>query len=268
MMNILLTCSGRRNYLVEYFKNALNGEGKVYTVNSTTDATSMLVSDGAILAPAVFSESYIDFLLSICRKYEIGLMVSLYDIELPVLSKNRRNFEEIGVCLTVPDFDIVDICNDKMKTYQWLKAQNLSNLFTTLDLEDAYQRIRSTAKTRMYIKPRWGMGSLNIELAENEEDLSFLFQRVKRTAGQSNLKHLDGFDSTHSVIIQEEAEGEEYGLDVVNDLKGNHITTFIKRKVEMRHGETFIAETTDIPELMMLGEKATGCFRCGSFLGR
>ena len=33
-MNILLTSAGRRTYLVEYFKEALAGHGKVYASNS------------------------------------------------------------------------------------------------------------------------------------------------------------------------------------------------------------------------------------------
>lgn len=33
-MNILLTSAGRRTYLVEYFKKALGGQGKVYASNS------------------------------------------------------------------------------------------------------------------------------------------------------------------------------------------------------------------------------------------
>ncbi len=33
-MNILLTSAGRRTYMVNYFKDVLNGKGKVFASNS------------------------------------------------------------------------------------------------------------------------------------------------------------------------------------------------------------------------------------------
>ena len=60
-MNILLTCAGRRNYLVEYFQDALDGKGKVFVLNSTASATSMLVADEAIIAPYLYEEGYVNY---------------------------------------------------------------------------------------------------------------------------------------------------------------------------------------------------------------
>ena len=38
-------------------------------------------------------------------------------------------------------------------------------------------------------------------------------------------------------------DGEEYGLDVLNDLNGKYIDTFAKQKVTMRSGETDLGRT-------------------------
>ena len=68
------------------------------------------------------------------------------------------------------------------------------------------------------------------------------------------MSKYNAFDIDNCVIIQEKALGEEYGLDVVNDLEGNYVTTFVKHKLVMRSGETDIAETKKINELEKLGK--------------
>ena len=44
-MNVLLTCVGRRNYMVEYFREALNGRGQVYAANSYAETAGMAVAE-------------------------------------------------------------------------------------------------------------------------------------------------------------------------------------------------------------------------------
>ena len=55
-------------------------------------------------------------------------------------------------------------------------------------------------------------------------------------------------------MIQERLHGQEYGLDVVNDLDGHYVTTFAKRKLAMRDGETDRACTEAHEGLLRLGE--------------
>jgi len=55
--------------------------------------------------------------------------------------------------------------------------------------------------------------------------------------------------------VQERLNGQEHGLDIVNDLNGKYITTFVKHKLAMRSGETDVAITVDSPELIGLGAK-------------
>jgi len=57
-----------------------------------------------------------------------------------------------------------------------------------------------------------------------------------------------------NVMIQEFLRGQEYGLDIVCDLEGQYVTTFVKRKITMRAGETDRAETVDRPDIEAVGE--------------
>ena len=47
-MNILFTCAGRRNYLINYFKEALKGEGKVFATDMQLTAPALVDADVAI----------------------------------------------------------------------------------------------------------------------------------------------------------------------------------------------------------------------------
>jgi len=255
-MNILLTCAGRRNYLVNYFKEALGGKGKVYTVNSTAEATSMLVADGAFVAPPLYEDGYINYLIKICRQYQVDLLVSLFDMELPILANNKRRFDNIGVVVAVSDPEVIDICNDKTQTSCFAKRLGLEAPFITTSIDKAIQKItEGSINFPLFIKPRWGMGSIAMQRAETLDELPVLFAKVQRDLKESYLVHYPQLDPNASVIIQSQANGQEYGLDIINDFEGNYVATFVKRKLAMRSGETDGAVTENVPALEDLGAK-------------
>ena len=253
-MNVLLTCAGRRNYLVDYFKEALNGEGEVYVLNSNTDSASMIAADEAIEAPFLYAPNYINFVLDVCTKYDIKLVVSLFDIELPILSRQKKMFESKGILLAVSDEEVIRICNDKLLTIDYLNKMKLPTLYTTTILNDAIEAIiNMKASYPLFIKPRWGMGSIAIHMVENEEELRVLYNKIRKDIDKSYIKHYDSIIVEESILIQERAKGQEYGLDIINDMKGNYITTFVKMKIEMRSGETDVAMTVANKALYDLG---------------
>jgi carbamoyl-phosphate synthase large subunit len=256
-MNILLTCAGRRSYLVKYFKVAVGKSGHVFTANSNINATAMLVSDGAIIAPPIHKKEYINFIKEICVKYDIKLVVSLFDMELPILAKHRLEIEKLGVKLAVSDPEVVKICNDKMATIKFVKKLKLKTLFTTTNIKDALKKIKSRRVSfPLFVKPRFGVGSIAVQQAENEKELDVLYKKVKKDINKTYLKYDSPMISNKkNVIIQESARGQEYGLDIVNDFNGNYVATFVKRKIAMRSGETDIAETENNEDLKEIGRK-------------
>ena len=57
------------------------------------------------------------------------------------------------------------------------------------------------------------------------------------------------------IMIQEKLTGQEFGLDVMNDLQGNNVAVSVKKKLAMRAGETDKAITVDLPEVRAMGKK-------------
>lgn len=253
-MNILLTSAGRRKYLVEYFKEALGGEGLVHAANSAV-SPAFAAADKTVVTPLIYDENYIPFLLEYCKENRIELLISLFDIDLPVLSAHKREFAEIGVKVAAAEPETIEICNDKWKTYEFLLEHKLPAPATFLSLKEAEAAVTQGVLTfPVMVKPRWGMGSLSIFEAENMEEMGVFYEKCRREIKKSYLKYEAQKDLDSCVLIQEKITGQEYGLDVMNDLNGRYRNTIVKKKAAMRSGETDGAETVDIPALKALGE--------------
>lgn len=244
-MNILLTSAGRRTYLVEYFKKALGGQGKVYASNSI-DTYTLHQADGYVITPAIYDKEYINFLISYCKKNQISAIISLFDIDLPVLAKHKDEFEKEGIKVVVSDYNVTQICNDKWSTYEFLVRLGLPQTPSYLNLENLKNDIAEGVVNYPFIlKPRWGMGSIGIYKACNEQELLVFYAKLHKEIFDTYLKYESQVDKDSCIIIQQMIKGQEYGIEILNDLKGNYVSIFAKKKVAMRSGETDIAETVE-----------------------
>lgn len=244
-MNILLTSTGRRTYLVEYFKKALQGKGKVYASNSIFTYT-LTQADGYIITPNIYNENYITFLINYCKTNQIEAIISLFDIDLPVLAKNKALFEKNGIKLVVSDYNVTQICNDKWSTYEFLVRIGVRQTPSFISLAETKAAITDgIVSYPLFVKPRWGMGSIGIYKVDNEEELDVLYKKLNREIFNTYLKYESSVDVNSCIIIQQAIKGQEFGIEILNDLNGKHVATFAKKKVAMRSGETDIAETVD-----------------------
>lgn len=254
-MNILLTSVGRRTYMVNYFKEALRNIGLVHAANSVK-TYSISVADKSVITPLIYDNNYIDFLLKYCIQNKIKAVISLFDIDLPILTKNKALFKEHGISIIVSDFEFVQICNDKWLTYIFLNEKGFNTPTSFLTIQDTLDAIENK-KTNfpLIIKPRWGMGSIGIFQADNKKELPILYNKALNSIKESYLKFESQNDIKNSVIIQEKILGDEYGVDIFNNLKGELLICVPKKKLAMRAGETDSAEIIDNAELLIISNK-------------
>jgi len=244
-MNILLTSAGRRTYMVNYFKEALKGKGLVYASNNTLTHT-LKVADRHVISPSIYDNDYIDFLVDYCKTHGISAVISLFDIDLPILSKNRHVFEKEGIKLIVSNEEAISICNDKWKTKLFLDSISIKHPGTYISLSEVKQLIsENKISFPLFLKPRWGMGSIGLFEVDNIDELEVFYKKLHKIIFSSYLKHESTQDIENSIIIQEKIQGYEYGLDILNDLNGNYVATVAKRKIALRAGETDIAQIVD-----------------------
>lgn len=254
-MNILLTSVGRRSYLVKYFKKALGENGEVHVSNSSSITPAFMYADKSTVTPLIYKNEYIPFLMDYCIKNKIKAIIPLFDIDLHILSVNKRVFEKIGVQEIVSDENVINICNDKWESYKFLFNNGLNVPKTYITLESALEAIKKQEiQFPVMIKPRWGMGSIAVFEVENQEELEVLYKKAIAIIKSSYLKYESYKDLDKSVLVQEKLFGQEYGLDVINNLYCEYQNTIVKKKYAMRSGETDCAETINCPILKELGQ--------------
>lgn len=254
-MNILLTSVGRRSYMVKYFKNAISNNGILHAANSVK-TYAMTIADKSVVTPLIYSENYIEFILNYCLENHIVAALSLFDIDLPILAQNKQKFTENGIKLLVSNYDFVNICNDKWLTYKFLEDNGFNTPKTFLTVNSALTAIsEELISFPLIIKPRWGMGSIGIFEAYTQDELIILYNKTINSIQNSYLKYESKRTPNNFIIIQEKMFGEEYGLDIFNDLNGNFLTSIPKKKIEMRAGETDSAVIIKSSDLSQTGKR-------------
>lgn len=243
-MNILLTSAGRRSYIVDYFKKT-EGIGKVYASNSAY-TIALKKADGYFISPLIYNPDYIPAIIQFCKEHNVKAVLSLFDIDLLVLASNANLFQENGIELVLAPAEFVKICNDKFATYKFITSIGLKSPKTYLTIDAVKEAIaHGEINYPVIMKPRWGMASMGIYKVENDEELEFFTRKCKKDIFNSYLKYESSITKDEPIIYQEIMIGEEYGLDVLNDLNANYVKTFAKQKVTMRSGETDLGRTAD-----------------------
>ncbi len=253
-MNVLLTCAGRSNSLVHFFQEALGDRGLAIACDASDSAPALAAAHEKILVPSLDDPGYFDVLVSICRERRVRLIVSVNDLETIGLARNARKFHDVGTIPVVASPEMVATCHDKWAAFRWLRAHGMQTPETYASLADARTAIaRGTLRFPLMIKPRWGSRSIGIEAVENQRELELALEWGKIQLARTSLPKTSTAASDNAFVIQERIEGQEYGIDVVNDLKGHYAATLARRKIAMRGGNTDRAVTVSEPRLEQLG---------------
>lgn len=241
-INILILSVGTRNKIVQYFKENLinnNIAGNIIATDASEYAPALYEADKHYIVPRITDPSYMDTIFDICKKENISGVLSLIDPELSLISKNQKEFEDLGVTVIGSSFELNEISLDKQEMYNWLVDHGYKTAKSYLKLNEFIEDFESKKiDFPVFVKPVKGSASLHISKVEDLDTLKFLFSKQ------------DG------LMIQELMKGQEIGVDVYIDLVSNEIVSmFSKKKLLMRAGETDKAVSFKDQRLFDLIEK-------------
>ena len=252
-MNILFSCAGRRTYLLEYFREQLENGDTIVATDMQLSAPALTAADFREQVPPVYAPDYIDKTIDICKRYDIKAIIPLNDLELPILAENAERLKSEGILPIVASREVIDICFDKYETARFVEKLGLLSPATFISLNDALEAIKEGKLSYpLVLKPRWGSGSIGIEFVNNEDELRETYAMLLKKVKSSILATAS--QGEEYILIQEKIDGQEYGVDVMNDLKGVNRGVSVKWKLAMRAGETDKAVTVDIPEIRNIGK--------------
>ena len=221
-MNILILSCGTRDKVVQYFRQALQGDGKVVTTDCNPYAPALYEGDVHYVVPRMTAPGYLEVVFDICRKEKIKGVLSLIDPELSLLAKHKEEFEALGVTVIGSSYELCERTLNKWEMYLWMKEHGYSCAKTYSELS-AFREAADKGEVTypVFVKPMRGSASLHISKADDFETVEFLFQHGEE------------------MIIQEFMTGQEIGADCYIDLlSGEVVSIFTKKKLLMRAGET------------------------------
>ena len=241
-MNILILSSGTRNKIVEYFRKALAGKGKVIYTDMSELAPSIYLADKHYIVPRMTEPGYVEVILDICKSEKIEGVISLIDPELSLLAANKERFAEIGTMVIGSTYNLCEMSLDKYEMYKWLEKHEYNCAKSYMDKEKFYADVEAGKVTYpVFVKPARGSASIAISKVHDKETIEQLFE------------HNEG------LMIQEFLDGQEIGADVYIDLiSKNVVSIFTKKKIKMRAGETDKAVSFKDEKLFELIKKFVG----------
>lgn len=221
-MNILILSAGTRNKIVQYFKEAVGGDGRVIATDCSNLAPAVYEADKFYLVPRITAPGYLDRILDICKEEKIDGVFSLIDPELSLLAREKDKFLAIGTTPVISPYELVETCFDKYKMYQLLLEMGIPTGKCYADKESFYEALlKGEISYPVFVKPVKGSASININKVTCSEEIEVLFQLYD------------------DLMIQEFMDGQEYGADVYIDMiSGKCTSVFVKKKIKMRAGET------------------------------
>ena len=126
-MKILLLNPGRRDYLVKYFLDLSNKFNlKIFILDSDKNIPSFKISKKLkTLFVQKQIKNYLYFLKNFVKKKENKSNFPLSEHEMFKLSKEKKNFQKMGINIVISDFKVINLCKNKLKTYDFLKQNKV-----------------------------------------------------------------------------------------------------------------------------------------------
>lgn len=201
-------------------KSLQNTPYAVVGVDGETLATGLYAVPKAYHIPYASSPGYVDRLIDICKRESCSLLFPGLDAELPVLAREARRFREIGVTPIVSSPEVVDICDDKLLTYEFLIRHGF-DAPVTMPLSNG---VTSSLSFPIVLKPRkGGARSRGVFIVSDERELSFRLSTV----------------DVGNYIAQEHIGGEEYSCSSVS-LEDRCYGPIVMRRI-LRDGDCYKA---------------------------
>lgn len=215
-IQILVLSAGRRVELIQAFQSAatkLLPDARVLAtdVKPQTSAACQ-VADASFAVPRATDPAYIDAILALCVREQVGLVVPTIDTELLVLSQHRTRFVEAGIHLVISEVALVAACRDKRTT---------SSLYQQLGIAEPRIFNRDAIEFPAFCKPYDGSCSIGARALPAEQDLT-----PDLLADPRNM-FMELVDSRY----------REYTVDAYYDRFGTMRCLVPRERLEVRGGE-------------------------------
>ena len=215
-VNVLITAASRRVPLVRAFRNAVEkfGRGRVVTTDINPMSPALYFGHKHHIVPLTTDKYYIPIIESICDAEDVNLVIPTIDDELPIFGRSLSRFEQVGIEVAVSSERTSNICNDKYETYRFCQTNGITTPETRLADDVDFARLEYP----VYVKPRFGRGSVNVFKVVNDTQLRLFLSYVP------------------DAIVQDELGGTEFTVDVLSDFNSRVLSIVPRERLVIRAG--------------------------------
>ncbi len=235
-LRVLFTCIGRRVSLLNSFHRAakqLKTDATFFGTDTSQLSSALQLCDKGFLVKPTVHASYIRQLLSIVKSERIQLIVPTVDLDLKLLAQNKSKFAETACRVLVSNPEVIDICQDKRKTYRFL-VKNGFGTPATMSVRSALLNNKKQPKLTWprFLKPWDGYAGRGNAVVHNRDEL-LLFARM-----------------IPNPICQEFIQGTEHTCDVYIDFNMKVRCVVPRKRIEVRAGEVSKGQIVKNPRIM------------------
>jgi carbamoyl-phosphate synthase large subunit len=221
---VLISSAGRRVALLESFETALRSlgvDGDVLAIDRSPYSACFQRATRRFLAPPCSSPEFLPFVLELCQREHIRLVVPTIDPELPIYAHHRAEFERVGTTVAVSGPATVAVGADKVATHAWLVDHGLPTV-EQVTPDDVGNAVGPAFP--VIVKPRFGSSSVGVAVVADRDELHVAMR-------------------AQEVVVQSVATGAEYTIDALVDRSGACVCVVPRRRLEVRAGEVSKAVT-------------------------
>jgi carbamoyl-phosphate synthase large subunit len=188
--------------------------------------------DRRLIIPRGDADSYAGFVIEVCERFEIAVLIPTVDSELIPLAEARAAFAAIGTELVLASVKTLRMCLDKWALHR--RCEGAVRVPHSLLVDADFDP--SLPELPVIVKPRVGSGSRGIRLVEDRDEL----ERLER----------DG-----TLLVQENLPGPEYSLDTLARSDGKVIAVVPRERLKVDSGIAVTGRTVHDEALQEIGRQ-------------
>ena len=166
---------------------------------------------------------YIPTLLRICEMEAVDWLMPSLDEELVLIATRSAEFEHVGTRLLISSLACLQICTDKLRTFEFFTANGIPTPGTHDGMDF---NLADVGCYPQVVKPRSGRGSDQVFVARNEKELRFFLDYVR------------------CPVVQTHIAGIELTIDVLSDLQARPLSIRPRVRIQTDSGISYKGATT------------------------
>ncbi len=253
-VTVLITAAGNA-YMPGICKSIKkNGERKIRLVgvDMNKDDTILQMCDTYYQGPRADSPDYVDFLLDICQKECVDVLLPVMSAELEKIAENIGRFEKIGTRVSVSDLKQLKIANNKLALFEYLEKAGLPcpkymSIGGVDDIDPAIERIGSPCVFKM----NEGSGSRGMRIIDPARSRLDVFLHEKPNSVYTTVKDLKetlNEGKMPPMHAMEYLPGEEYTVDILAN-KGDVLYSLCRRGLNVQSSIILDGVVENRPEI-------------------